>query len=396
MTDFDSMEMAEALLRHNAFYRLLQRGKPPYIYQEISRLASQSLSVLLLETIQQGPLSEQRFSEISSLLLAKTWQAVLGERQMKAIALHVQSYALGTPEFQTAIDILFRALFLSNRLKKRPDFASDEAYREAQNILQLWICKNIHKFDAERGEFIKWINFRFDRTHIPQATDLKRQERFGKPVQDFDFDRVPSHSSDFTTSNLLDWLKEDYIFRIPNRDKPHITFLDIVLARIKNKTWQDIADQYGFNRLTTPRNFLSNWLDNLLTPVVEGQSKSTLHAIRFSRFEGESWENIAQKFKIDEAKLESDHRSRVKRFPSYRDVTRNERYKIVMPDYPSITFSELTKILLDAGHLWQIPSDALKVDPTKLRSFYERSMMVLWPQTFSDRNPELNSVRNPE
>lgn len=390
MTDFDSIQVAEMILRRDPLYRSLQRGKPPKVYKQLSQLASEALAASLSESVQsaqssaqqetpQWPLPEARFKELSALLLAKTWKSVLDEPQMKMIAIHVQHHKLGTLGFQKAIEVLFRALFLSNRLKKRPDFASEEAYREAQNILQLWLCQNIYKFDPERGEFIKWLNFRFDRTHIPQATDLNRRKKIGNPVGNFDFDCIPSNEIAAPLNSLSDWIESDYIFRIPNRDKPHITFLDIVLARTQAQTWQDIANEYGFNRLTTPRNFLTNWLNNLMTPLIEDQPQSSLHTIRFARFEGESWSTIAQKFQIEESCLRAYHQQKILRFPSYRDVIRNDRYNLVMPEKSAITFSALAKLLLETGHLWQIPSEVLSADPAELQRFYQENLTILWP-----------------
>jgi hypothetical protein len=381
MTQSDLAQVAEGILCRNAFYRLLQRGSPPVAYQEISQLAQQHLQSLLAQRSQPWPTAIEQIAELSDGLLIETWSAILAEPQLKALGIHVQAYQVGTPNFQKAIDILLRAIVLSKRLKKRPASVSEEAYREAQNMLQLWICKNIHGFNPERGEFMKWLNFRFDRTYLFGASEIARKNPLGSPIHDYELDQIPSSAPTNFESNLLDWLQEDYIFRIPNRDRPEITFLDIALARLQNQQWQEIADDFGFNRLTTPRNFLTNWLNNLTKSLIAGQASPSLYDIRFSRFEGESWAMLATQFQVDEILLREAHQTQIKQFPSYRDVTRSDRYTIPMTPDSGVTFSGLTRILLEAGHLWKEPAQHLQVEPMQLKAFYFNSLKSLWPST---------------
>jgi hypothetical protein len=378
MTNFDPIQASEAILRFDTLYRLLQRYNMPTLYQEICYLAQQYVRSRLLELLSESSPTPERFAELSAIVQSETWRQILREEQLKALAIHVQQQPSESLSFQKAIDVLIRALLLSNRLKKRPEWVSEEAYREAQCLLQLWIYQNIQRFDPSRGSFMAWINFHFDKRHFAEATELKRNKQFGFTTNVDDLD-LPSTSFDNSSeSNLLVWLQEDYIFRIPNRDNPEVTFLDLVLARSLNQSWQDIADQFGFNWFTTPHKFFKQWLDRLTTPLIEAQTGSSLYKIRLSRFEGESWTYLARKFEVNEVILKQIHQDQIKKFRSYQDVTKSNRYKILIVDNPPITFSSLTQILLESGHLWQEPARQLKADPMELKTLYLKNLQTLW------------------
>ena len=379
MTEFDLEQIVQTILNQDAFYRILQRGNPPIAYRDISDEVRKSLSLHFSESAQQWPLSEERLRE----LLIERWREVLTEKRLKELALNAQKYSLGTPSFQKAIDVVYRAIMLSNRLNKKSPSISDEAYREAQNILQLSLCEGIKKFDHTRGSFMGWINYRFDKTHIPKAINDKGKGKGNKfkPVENYDFDRLSSSPHIDPDITLIQWLQEDYIFRIPTRDKPQVTFLDIALARTKNIGWEDIANQFDFKVHSTPSNFLNRWIGNLLNPVIDEHPKSSLYEMRLARYKGYSWQRISQYIQCDESMLRAQHIAKLKRFPSYRDVIRNDRYDINMPDEPEITFSKIAMFLLEEGCLWQEVSRTLNVSPNKLKTFYLSHLQILWPNT---------------
>jgi hypothetical protein len=381
MTNFDPIQASEAILRYDALYRLLQRRNTPALYQEICYLAQQYVRSRLFEFLSESSPTPERFAELSAIIQSETWRQILREEQLKALAIYVQQQPSESLSFQKAIDVLIRALLLSNHLKKRPEWVSEEAYREAQCLLQLWIYQNIQRFDPSRGSFLAWINFHFDKRHFAEATELKRNKQFGFTTNVDDLDLPSASSEDSSGSNLLLWLQEDYIFRIPNRDKPEVTFLDLVLARSLNQSWQEIADRFGFNWFTTPHNFFKQWLDRLTTPLVETKTGSSLYKIRLSRFEGESWTHLARKFEVNEVNLKQIHQDQIKKFRSYQDVTKSDRYKILIVDNPPIAFSTLTQILLESGHLWQEPALQLKTDPMELKTLYLKNLQTLWSQS---------------
>ncbi|MCU0549304.1 MAG: hypothetical protein MUC48_08150 [Leptolyngbya sp. Prado105] len=383
MSEFDPIQsdpeqMAVTILRRNALYRLLHRNHPPEIYQTIAQRAERHLSLHLPDlTHYYSPVEmEQQLQRVC----LETWQAVLGEPELTALAIHVQQQPTRSLSFQKAIDVLLRAFAVSQRIKKRPDSLSEEAYLEAQNMLQLWICKNIFSFNPARGEFIKWVNYRFDRTFLLE----KKQATYQDYRTSDDLDNLPAIDPASFESTLLNWLLEDYIFRIPNRDKPEVTFLDIAVARIQNQSWQAIADRFSFNGLSTPSNFFKTWLKYLTMPLITGRNQSSLYRLRLSRFESESWSTLAAHFEIDEISLKKLHQTRLQQFPSYRDVTRSERYRIEIESASQVTFAEVAKTLLEEGHLWQEPAQRFQIDPTRLKIFYDQTLEALWGQTQFD------------
>jgi hypothetical protein len=141
MTNFDPIQVSEAILRFDALYRLLQRRNTPTLYQEICYLAQQYVRSRLLELLSESSPTPERLVELSAIVQSETWRQILGEEQLKSLAIHVQQQPSESLIFQKAIDVLIRALLLSNRLKKRPEWVSEEAYREAQCLLQLGFIK---------------------------------------------------------------------------------------------------------------------------------------------------------------------------------------------------------------------------------------------------------------
>lgn len=175
------------------------------------------------------------------------------DEQLKQLALLAQQHSPLTQKRQVALGQLVQAILHSGRLC-RPQlgkFASryEEIYEEARQELLLYICRNIDKYDLERGEVITWCNVLLERRFFREAI-LKV---LGKPeIQKMtlaDLDNLPSPLEEapviteiideYITLDPEDLFKNTYI-----RNHPEASFQALAKQRLEGKSWKNISEKF--------------------------------------------------------------------------------------------------------------------------------------------------------
>jgi len=171
--------------------------------------------------------------------------------QLKQLALVAQQHPPLTQERQLALGQLMQAILSSGKLchPQLGKFTSryEEIYEEARQELLLYICRNIEKYDIERGEVMAWCNVilerRFFREAIPKV--------LGKPeIQKMtlaDLDNLPSPSEE---APILTEIINEYIILDPEnlfkntyiRNHPEANFQVLAKQRFEGKSWQSISE----------------------------------------------------------------------------------------------------------------------------------------------------------
>lgn len=172
--------------------------------------------------------------------------------QLKQLALVAQQHPPLSQERQLALGQMVQAILRSSRLC-RPQlgkFASryEEIYEEARQELLLYICRNIHKYDLERGEVMAWCNVLLERRFFKEAIF----KVLGKPeVQKMtlaDLDHLPSPPEE---APILTEVIDEYITLDPEnlfkttyiRNHPEANFQALAKQRLEGKSWQSISEK---------------------------------------------------------------------------------------------------------------------------------------------------------
>ncbi len=173
--------------------------------------------------------------------------------QLKQLALVAQQHPPQTQEQRLALGQLVQAILHSGRLC-RPQLGKftnryEEIYEEARQELLLYICRNIEKYDLERGEVMAWCNVllerRFFREAIPKV--------LGKPeIQKMtlaDLDNLPSPGEE---APIITEIIDEYITLDPEnlfkntyiKDHPEANFQAVAKQRLEGKSWKNISENF--------------------------------------------------------------------------------------------------------------------------------------------------------
>lgn len=174
--------------------------------------------------------------------------------QLNQLAITAQQHPPQSYERQVALRRLVNGILQSGRLcyPQRGQFASryDEIYAEAVQDLLLYVCQNIHKYDASRASVMGWVNMlmerRFFQAAIPQV--------IGKPsLRCISLDAVGElAAAPHDGPKITDLLKAsiesdpDNLFKNEHLEGcPAAHFQAIALKRLEGKSWQTIAEEFG-------------------------------------------------------------------------------------------------------------------------------------------------------
>lgn len=262
------MALAELLLRSRKIGRS-PLGQPlTGIYQELrDRIYQQLLQdlPLALETYAPG-LPTIKWVRAMQRQAARN---VLDDDQLKRLAMEAKKYPSKSAPRRHALVQLVEAIRLSNRLarphrsKFSPQFY-DLLYEEAVNKTLAYLCRRIDSYDPERGQnkkFMNWVNFRLDRTLIECRREFSdRNTQYLPNLQDLE--NLPQTEP---APSLIDDLR-DYIRADPHgvfqsthvKDHPNATFQAIALARLEDKSWENIAAEHSL-KISTLSSFYQRW-----------------------------------------------------------------------------------------------------------------------------------------
>lgn len=175
------------------------------------------------------------------------------DERLKQLALLAQQHPPSTEERQLALGQLVQVIFRSGKLC-RPQlgkFANryEEIYEEARQELLLYICRNIEKYDLERGEVITWCNVLLERRFFREAI----AKVLGKPeIQKMTLADLDNLSSPPEEVPIITEIIDEYITSDPEnlfknihiRNHPEANFQALAKQRLEGKSWQSISEKF--------------------------------------------------------------------------------------------------------------------------------------------------------
>ncbi len=160
-----------------------------------------------------------------------------------------------------ALTRLIDAIQKSGKLfcRGKSDFPT-EVYAEALQETWLYICRNIHKYHADEGKFLTWVNFILDkkfkdaiRKHnqeqqnksldvVVKAQGIILKETIGSPDVIF-----PEYEElrQFLVEDIDGVFKTRYI-----QGHPRANFQEIALRRLDKQSWQTMSEEWGISVAT--------------------------------------------------------------------------------------------------------------------------------------------------
>ena len=113
--------------------------------------------------------------------LSEAFRAVLSRDRLQSLAIEVQQTEPKTLERQIRMTDLIGAIQLSGHLSRPPRLSNPE-YADATNQLFGYMAKHIDSYSAEKGEFVKWLNFRLSK--IPREMYRETEKPMNRHLQD--------------------------------------------------------------------------------------------------------------------------------------------------------------------------------------------------------------------
>ncbi len=185
----------------------------------------------------------------------------MSEQQLKELALQAQQQGFGTTERRIALSKLIDAIYSSHKIMRpyQGQFQGvyEDIYQEALQELFLYVCKNIDKYNPERGEVMTWINMllsrRFFKEAIRKLVGRKNEIKFDNStlenLENFTFQQEEdSDNYVLTFHKIRKYIEIDSqgIFREAHIKKyPQVNFRDIAIKRWSGISWTDISDEFN-------------------------------------------------------------------------------------------------------------------------------------------------------
>lgn len=207
------------------------------------------------------------------------------DQKLRKYVLDAQMHPQGSPARRRALNKLLTIIFASKRLRcpagrlpPQCQGAAQEICNDAQQALMLFICQNIDRYDPSKASVIGWLNMLMDRRFIfvgiRQFQD-SRERRLGKRRRLQDLMRAEEDIPAPETENpdhaeLRRYITEDPEGLLQNKalqNRPEITLQLLLLQRLEDKTWDDIATKFGVS-LPTLHSFFSRALKRL-SPTIQ-------------------------------------------------------------------------------------------------------------------------------
>ena len=248
-------QLVEQCLRSRPICRPLGSQPLVDVQQEIYEQVRQQLE----ETFSQELDSYSRQTTVrdwTNALRNQTFCQILEDRALKKLALAAQRYPPNTQLRRHLLGELVEAIQLSGRLCRphREKFAPsfyELLYEEAVIETLTYVCKNIDKYDPQRGKdhkFITWVNFRLDKCVIECRRRFSKVDTFTLPSL-ADLEKIqPQETAPSLAEMMRECIEEDadQTFKQAQiRNRPDANFRAIALARFSGRSWEDISSELG-------------------------------------------------------------------------------------------------------------------------------------------------------
>ncbi len=184
----------------------------------------------------------------------------MNEQQLQQLALQVQQHPLGTTARRIIVSKLIDRIYRSRRLTRpyQGQFQGvyEDIYQEAVQNLFLYICKNLDKYDPERGLFMTWVNMllskRFFKEAIPKiigkANEINLESSVLENLGDFaveEREEKDDYIMNFKKIRRYIELDPKGIFRQAQIKKyPQANFREIAIKRWSGISWKEISDEF--------------------------------------------------------------------------------------------------------------------------------------------------------
>ena len=182
------------------------------------------------------------------------------DEHLKQLSKEAQQSSPKSRERQIALNKLLNLIIKSGKIiypyRNQSKGLYEEIYAEALQNLFVFICTRIEDYNPERGDFLTWVNFLFQRRFFPEAasyymqiTSTNKLNRRCLSLDIEDYELIPSNyqSSNSLYDELMDYLKEDYEYIFRNTylaKRPSVNFQKLAIKRLSGASWQEIAEEY--------------------------------------------------------------------------------------------------------------------------------------------------------
>ena len=199
----------------------------------------------------------------------------MNEQQLQELALKAQQHPLGTTIRRITLSKLIDGIYRSSKLcyPYKGQFLGvyEQIYQEAVQDLFLYICKNIDKYDPERGVFMAWVNMllsqRFFKEAIPKiignANEINLESSVLENLEDLAFKNSEEKDNYiFALKKIRQYIEINPkgIFKQAHIKKyPQVNFQEIAVKRWSGISWKDISSE-----LNIPVATLSNFYQRTL------------------------------------------------------------------------------------------------------------------------------------
>lgn len=182
------------------------------------------------------------------------------DEQLKQLARVAQKHSPRAQERQLALRKLVNGILTSGRLcRPLSGYFSgvyEDIYDEAVQELLLYVCKNIDKYDPERGEVMAWVNVLLERRFFKEAISKFIDDRNIR-LDLGDLDKIPSPISDLSLVETIKQcieLDSEKIFKKEHiENHPRANFQALTRRRLLGKTWKDIGEEFDIKISTVSR-----------------------------------------------------------------------------------------------------------------------------------------------
>jgi DNA-directed RNA polymerase specialized sigma24 family protein len=288
-------------------------------------------------------------------LLDQAFQQSIDEAYLSQLALKVQQQRPQTESWHQTINELLQTLHLSGKLH-RPGYGRDAAvYEDAVTRTLSFVYQNIHAYDAQRGKFLAWVNYRLKMILLETQQELKEplvQAVDGKVIR-FKYQLntlmkrsrqanitacltlqlkglVPSELTEIILITIVLWLLSQLSIKYPQQ-------ADSLLFRIAQacispsfQRYEVTSEVSTLENIAQPQSTTSisekMWEYFQLDPQqqcqkhIKNHPEATFQAIALARLHGKRWQDLSESFGVDVPTLSNFFQRRLRELaPKIRD-----------------------------------------------------------------------------
>ncbi|MBD2028201.1 hypothetical protein [Leptolyngbya sp. FACHB-711] len=360
-------------------FRQVSRSTSKAIAFSISLEILQALRTHLHQSVEQAIVDynpvRTPIREWIRALLNDAYRVVLDRQRLQQLAIEIQGCAEGTETWLYGRQELVKAIRLSDKLAQINRLPFD-AYEDAVNETLLWVCQNLKSYSAERGDFMKWVNFRLDmvaRRVQQQQEDPYTQGAKGRVIRMKQ--QIQAHLRDMKLKKQSYQIQSTALLScLIDCLRLHLKNLHLKTLLPKEKVLNLAALLQQLWLLITHLN-LSQFLEKY--PDLEHQTLFNLATMLVSS-PPKLIQNVAAEM-LEAVPQEEHTPSLAEQLRRYfeRDPQALLRQR-TMRDRPDITLREVGLSYLN-GISWQAMSEAYGVKLATLSNFYQRSIEKLAP-----------------